>query len=247
MYIVKFPVAFKLESDRFSFLVPDVKGCEDVVSSLDDIPDRAKDMIGFCMDEFYGVKDTLPTPSRLSDLYQQYSEYNWILIEVDMAPFVGAMVKINVTLPANILKSVDLCVEHSPYYKNRSHFLDVAARYELDNRDTRRTKEKNDFKFEQELQFSESKFCMSIWSLDKSGQKVYPYKGERGDKKGLYSVNFTNDTKQFEAYTEEQLIRAVEDGNFDNKGTIRMLPLNYKAGAERNAYAPAFYLGNSIK
>lgn len=90
-------------------------------------------------------------------------------------------------------------------------------------------------------------YCTEIWAMDKNGQRVYPYKGLRGAKAGLFSVNFTNDTSKFEGYTEEQLIGAITGGKFKRRGTIRMLPLNVKPGAERNAFAPKVFNGTPIE
>jgi hypothetical protein len=90
-------------------------------------------------------------------------------------------------------------------------------------------------------------FLQDVWAIRSDGKKVFPYKGEKGEKKGLYSVNFTNDTNNFQGYTEEQVINAIEEGRFKDRGTIRMLPMDYKPGDERSAYAPEYYKGKSIK
>ena len=89
-------------------------------------------------------------------------------------------------------------------------------------------------------------FLTDVWSLD-AGRKVHPYKGERGDKKGLFSVNFTNDTNNYQGMTEAELRHAITSGKFRDRGTIRMLPLDVKPGADRNAFAPQFYQGKSVK
>ena len=47
------------------------------------------------------------------------------------------------------------------------------------------------------MPLEEADFLVDIWSMDK-GTKVHPYRGERGPKKGLFSVNFTNDTRKFQ-------------------------------------------------
>lgn len=97
------------------------------------------------------------------------------------------------------------------------------------------------------MPLKEDDFFTDVWAIDDEGKKVYPYKGERGDKKGLYSVNFTNDTNNFEGFTEDQLIEAIVSGKFKQRGTVRMLPIDYKPGAERNAFAPQFYKGKRVK
>lgn len=91
-----------------------------------------------------------------------------------------------------------------------------------------------------------SNFLQCVWS-NINGRRVHPNKGEKGDKKGLFSVNFTNDTNNFEGMTEQQLIRAIESGRFRNKGTIRMRALDSESGSERNAFAPDFYRGKRVK
>lgn len=93
----------------------------------------------------------------------------------------------------------------------------------------------------------EQDFLMDVWAFDAEGEKVHPYKGERGDKKGLFSVNFTNDTNNFQGLSEDQLVEAITSGKFKDRGTIRMLPLNFKPGAERNAFGPKFYKGKPVK
>lgn len=93
----------------------------------------------------------------------------------------------------------------------------------------------------------ETEFFMDTWATDENGDKVYPYKGERGDKKGLFSVNFTNDTKKFQGMSEAELVNAITSGRFKDRGTIRMLPLSKAPNADRNAFAPLLYKGKPVK
>ncbi|WP_412851601.1 hypothetical protein [Ectothiorhodospira shaposhnikovii] len=97
------------------------------------------------------------------------------------------------------------------------------------------------------MALSEGDFLLDVWAFDAEGKKIHPYKGERGLKKGLFIVNFTNDTNNFEGMTEEQLVAAITSGKFRERGTIRMLPVNFKSGAERNAFAPLFFRGKHVK
>lgn len=97
------------------------------------------------------------------------------------------------------------------------------------------------------MALTEGDFLLDVWAFDAKGNKVHPYKGERGDKKGLFSVNFTNDTNNFEGMSKEQLIDAITGGRFRERGTIRMLPVDVKPGAERNAFGPVFFKGKHVK
>lgn len=63
----------------------------------------------------------------------------------------------------------------------------------------------------------------------------------------MYSVNFTNDTNNFTGMTEDELVQAIIAGKFKDRGSIRMLPLDFKPGAERNAFGPKFYKGKHVK
>lgn len=97
------------------------------------------------------------------------------------------------------------------------------------------------------MALTESDFLLDVWAFDGKGNKVHPYKGERGSKKGLFSVNLTNDTNNFEGMTEKQLVAAITSGKFRERGTIRMLPVNYKPSSERNAFGPLFFRGKRVK
>lgn len=97
------------------------------------------------------------------------------------------------------------------------------------------------------MTLKEDDFFTDVWTMNDEEKKIHPYKGERGDKKGLYSVNFTNDTNNFQGFTEAQLVDAIISGKFKRRGTIRMLPIDYKPGVERNAFRPMFYKGQQVK
>ena len=91
-----------------------------------------------------------------------------------------------------------------------------------------------------------SAYFLALWAELENGTRVYPYKGVRGDKKDLFSVNFTNDNKQFKGVTENELISLVEGGHFVSRGVIRMLPLDAKPGSDRNAFSPTHYRGRIL-
>lgn len=90
-----------------------------------------------------------------------------------------------------------------------------------------------------------SEHLLSVWGMDKDGHKVHPYKGKSGAKKGLYSVNFTSDTKRFQGMTEDQLKDAIRHGRFRNRGTIRMCRPDAVTGS--NAFAPVMFDGKRVK
>lgn len=86
---------------------------------------------------------------------------------------------------------------------------------------------------------------LDVWAYDKKGEKVYPYKGKQGAKKGSFSVNFTNDTRRFEAMDEQQLVTAIRSGRFRDRGTIRMCRATASSG--QNAFAPVMFREKRVK
>lgn len=86
---------------------------------------------------------------------------------------------------------------------------------------------------------------LDVWAYDKKGEKVYPYKGKQGAKDGRFSVNFTNDTRRFEAMDEQQLAAAIRSGRFRDRGTIRMC--RGKASSGCSAFAPVMFRGKEVK
>lgn len=90
-------------------------------------------------------------------------------------------------------------------------------------------------------------FMVDVWAFDRHGKRVHPYRGVRGNKRGLFSVNFTNDTNKFVGMTDKELAKAIESGLFRDRGTIRMLPLDHRENAGRNAYAPLYFKNRSVK
>lgn len=93
---------------------------------------------------------------------------------------------------------------------------------------------------------NQSAYFLDLWAELEDGTRVYPYKGVRGDKKDLFSVNFTNDNKQFKGVTESELISLVEGGHFSSRGVIRMLPLDAEPSSHRSAFSPTHYRGRQL-
>ena len=92
---------------------------------------------------------------------------------------------------------------------------------------------------------NKNNLLLDVWAYDKDGEKVYPYRGMQGPKKGLFSVNFTNDTRRFEAMDEEELVAAIRAGRFRERGTIRMCRAT--ASSAQNAFAPVKFRGQRVK
>jgi HNH endonuclease len=93
---------------------------------------------------------------------------------------------------------------------------------------------------------SGEKYFRSLWAETDTGEKLYPYTGVKGSKKGLYSVSFSGKSNEYQGISESALVEAVEADRFSERGTIRMLPLSAEPGSHRNGFAPTHYKGAPI-
>ena len=69
--------------------------------------------------------------------YRQLADYKhcdgWLLLDVDLTEFMGKPKRINVSLPDGLIQLIDSRVKASQgQYKDRSHFLAIASRHELE-------------------------------------------------------------------------------------------------------------------
>lgn len=69
--------------------------------------------------------------------YRKQEEYAycdaWLLLEVDLSDFEGKPKRINVSLPDTLIQRIDNRVQASHgQYRDRSHFIAVSARHELE-------------------------------------------------------------------------------------------------------------------
>lgn len=69
--------------------------------------------------------------------YRQLADYDhcdgWLLLDVDLTEFMGRPKRINVSLPDGLIQLIDSRVKASQgQYKDRSHFLAIASRHELE-------------------------------------------------------------------------------------------------------------------
>ncbi|HBH7894724.1 type II toxin-antitoxin system HicB family antitoxin [Vibrio vulnificus] len=55
----------------------------------------------------------------------------WLQIEIDVSRYSGKSQRVNISLPESLLAVIDRKVENSDLYRDRSHFLAIAARNEL--------------------------------------------------------------------------------------------------------------------
>ncbi|EHK7543362.1 MULTISPECIES: type II toxin-antitoxin system HicB family antitoxin [Vibrio] len=130
-----YPIAIEVGNDNHAYgvVVPDIKGCFSAGDTLDEAIINAKEAIETNLELLSENGDLPPNASDLLKLQsnKEYENLVWAVIDIDIEPYMGKSSKINVTLPDLLKKKIDDQVKANSEYKDRSHFLQVAARNEL--------------------------------------------------------------------------------------------------------------------
>lgn len=129
------------ENEAYGLVVPalcnDDFGCASAADAQSEMAERVREAILLIVDEMVmrGVDITL-----LKDagpfVYAADPEYayckQWLLVDVDLSALGGKQQRINISLPDTLLERIDNRVRQpASGYRDRSHFLAVAARHEL--------------------------------------------------------------------------------------------------------------------
>ncbi|MDF4275448.1 type II toxin-antitoxin system HicB family antitoxin, partial [Vibrio parahaemolyticus] len=79
--------------------------------------------------------DVLGLEDQGALIYKEDQSYSfcdvWLQIEIDVSKYSGKSQRVNISLPESLLAVIDRKVENSDLYRDRSHFLAIAARNEL--------------------------------------------------------------------------------------------------------------------
>ncbi|MBY4953239.1 MULTISPECIES: type II toxin-antitoxin system HicB family antitoxin [Pantoea] len=133
---MRFPVYLhKTESNTYSGFVPDVVGCffagETVDDALTDASAAIDSHVESSTDAGYEVPVATNIETHIED--ENCQGGYWAFVDIDLSRYEGKAVKLNITLPQNLLTKIDSYVDHHREYGSRSGFLAALARKELAN------------------------------------------------------------------------------------------------------------------
>ena len=129
------------ENEAFGLVVPalcnDDFGCVSAADYQDEIAEMVREAILLIVDlmvergmDITQLKDAGPFVYATNPEYAYCSQ--WLLVDVDLSALEGKQQRINISLPDALLERIDNRVKQpSSGYRDRSHFLAVAARHEL--------------------------------------------------------------------------------------------------------------------
>lgn len=131
---MKFPVYLhKAESGTFSGFIPDIVGCIFAGDTIDDALADASSAIDAHLEYMAEKGRDLPAAQDISAHIDDEDCRGgiWAYVDIDMSRYDGKAVKLNITIPQNVLTKIDEYVEAHREYSSRSGFLVELARREM--------------------------------------------------------------------------------------------------------------------
>lgn len=103
---------------------PDIPGCFTAADDLADLPRMAQEAVEA---HFHGEALSIPEPSSIEQWVNDASYTNgvWMLVEIDLAKVNTKPIRLNISLPANLVQRIDRAAEAA--HMSRSGFLAKAA------------------------------------------------------------------------------------------------------------------------
>ncbi|WP_253650910.1 type II toxin-antitoxin system HicB family antitoxin [Vibrio sp. Y29_XK_CS5] len=130
----------KDKDSSYGIVVPalcnDCYSCYSASDSSKDIAAHSAEAIESILEEMLADGfDVLGLKDQGALIYKEDQAYHfcdvWLQIEIDVSRYSGKTQRVNVSLPESLLAVIDRRVENSDLYRDRSHFLAIAARNEL--------------------------------------------------------------------------------------------------------------------
>lgn len=126
---MRYPIAIEPgnETTAFGVVVPDLPGCFSAGDTLDEAIENAREAIELWVETVLDDNGDIPMPSPI-DNHRANPEFNgwiWAVVEVDPAVMSDKAERVNITLPARVLRRID--AEARARHETRSGFLASAA------------------------------------------------------------------------------------------------------------------------
>jgi predicted RNase H-like HicB family nuclease len=134
---MKYPVYLhQTESGTFSGFVPDLAGCYFAGDTIDDaIADAHAAIDAYLEYRSEKGKDVLVAGTMNDHKDDEDCQGGmWGIVDIDTSKYDGKAVKLNITLPQNLLRRIDAYVVSNKDYTSRSGFIAELARRELSKR-----------------------------------------------------------------------------------------------------------------
>jgi predicted RNase H-like HicB family nuclease len=122
---MRYPIAIEPGDKRHAFgvAVPDLPGCFSAGDTLDEAIDNASEAIELWLETVIDDGGSVPAPRSIAE-HQKNPEFPgwvWALVNVDLAQLSDKVERVNITLPARVLRRIDAAAKEAG--ESRSGFI----------------------------------------------------------------------------------------------------------------------------
>ncbi len=122
---MKYPIAIEPgdAQQAFGVVVPDLPGCFSAGDTLDEALDNAREAIELWLETVIDDGGAVPEPRSLAE-HQKKKEFKgwvWAVVAVDLAQLSDKTERVNITLPARVLRRIDAAAKAAG--ESRSGYL----------------------------------------------------------------------------------------------------------------------------
>ena len=122
---MRYPIAIEPgdEHHAFGVVVPDLPGCFSAGDSLDEAIDNAREAIELWLETVIDDGGEVPEPRTITEHQANpaFSGWAWAVVAVDLAELSDKAERVNITLPARVLRRIDLAAKAAG--ESRSGFI----------------------------------------------------------------------------------------------------------------------------
>lgn len=122
---MRYPIAIEQGSDdqAYGVVVPDLPGCFSAGDTLDEAIDNAKEAIELWLETVIDDGGAVPAPKSIAEhqANPEFASWIWAVVPVDLAELSDKAERVNITLPARVLRRIDAAAKASG--DSRSGFI----------------------------------------------------------------------------------------------------------------------------
>jgi predicted RNase H-like HicB family nuclease len=108
---MRYPIAIEHGNDTTAFgvVVPDLPGCFSAGDTLDEALDNAREAIDLWLETVIDDGGAVPSPASIREHQKNpdFSGWIWAVVDIDLAQLSDKAERINITLPARVLRRID--------------------------------------------------------------------------------------------------------------------------------------------
>lgn len=122
---MRYPIAIEPgdASHAYGVIVPDLPGCFSAGDTLDEAIDNTKEAIELCLEDVLDNNGDIPEPRTITEhqANPNFAGWVWAVVSIDLAELSDKAERINITLPARVLRRIDRAAKEAG--KSRSGYI----------------------------------------------------------------------------------------------------------------------------